>query len=146
MKLTKIFLLVAVVFAVAEAGRFTGLYNQRVIKAEKWERPLMSGGSSGYHGSWPWQFVAMALRLRHEGVVVTLQNGSRWLVQKGDKYGNASQTVVLRASYMSRKWKKVQSKRVSRSRLGDYVRAGGKYYSLWRDNCQHAAKRMMRLP
>lgn len=36
---------------------------------------------------------------------VTLEDGTKWLVHKGDGYGISSQTVVVDARHMSSKWK-----------------------------------------
>ncbi|KAJ8354249.1 hypothetical protein SKAU_G00218160 [Synaphobranchus kaupii] len=43
--------------------------------------------------------------LSHSGVRVTLADGSKWLVHKGDNFGVSSQTVVVDAKHMSNKWK-----------------------------------------
>lgn len=113
------------------------LYNSRVVKAERWHRPLDSGKAT------PNILRNLAY---HCGVVVTLQNGQRWLVHKGNEYGQASETVVVGASNMSPvTWTKQREKRVSRSRVTDYVSAGGREYSLLFNNCIHACNRMMNL-
>lgn len=39
---------------------------------------------------------------------VTLEDGTQWLVHKGDGYGILSQTVVVDARHMSKKWKVFQ--------------------------------------
>ena len=50
---------------------YTSLYNERVVSARRMNRPLASsGGSLGYG-------------LPHSGVVVTLEDGSTWLIHKG---------------------------------------------------------------
>lgn len=36
---------------------------------------------------------------------VTLQDGSKWLVHKGDDYGKSSQTIVVDGRHMSNNWK-----------------------------------------
>jgi len=36
---------------------------------------------------------------------VTLEDGTKWLVHKGDGYGISTQTVVVDARHMSRNWK-----------------------------------------
>lgn len=36
---------------------------------------------------------------------VTLENGAKWLVHKGDDYGISSQTVVVAAHHMGTDWK-----------------------------------------
>jgi hypothetical protein len=114
------------------------LYNAKVVHAERFKRPLASSAKS---------WIAKKLGLKHSGVVVTLGNGQRFLVHKGDKYGNASQTVVVDAKHMdmstwySTGWKKT----VKYSKVADYVRVGGKNYDLVRDNCHDASRRMMYL-
>jgi hypothetical protein len=110
---------------------YTDLYNSRVSRAERWERPMVK-----WWQKWP----------RHCGVVVTLRNGDRWLVHKGDHYGNPSQTVVTSTSNMLGNWQLKGSKSVYRSTVGDYVRAGGAYYNLITANCLHACDDMMALP
>jgi hypothetical protein len=112
------------------------LYNSRVIKAERYQRPLDSGKATPQ---------VLQNLVYHCGVVVTLENGQRWLVHKGNEYGQASNTVVVSASYMNRVWTKIQEKTISRSRVTDYVRAGGVNYNLFLDNCIHACTRMMQL-
>ena len=55
-------------------NQYTSLYNKCVVSARRMNRPLGSLGSSfGY-------------RLPHSGVVVTLEDGSTWLVHKGKSY------------------------------------------------------------
>lgn len=54
----------------------TDLYNSGVTKVERVTRPL--GGSGGSIG------------VKHSGVVVTTDNGDRWLVHKGSGYGDSS--------------------------------------------------------
>ncbi len=36
---------------------------------------------------------------------ITLEDGTKWLVHKGDGYGISSQTVVVAARHMSSNWK-----------------------------------------
>lgn len=131
-----IFILLIVLICLQEIFAQTSLYNSRVIKAERWKRPLASGVSA--------QWITYVVS--HSGVVVTLENGQRWLVHKGDEYGNESQTVVVSTSYMSNQWSLVQSCTVSKLRtVSDYVAAGGATYSVFFDNCNHASTRMMNL-
>lgn len=112
------------------------IYNSNVIKAERWKRPFASSAPR----SW-FQYV-----VSHSGVVVTLKNGSKYLVHKGNEYGIASQTVVVSANYMSSAWSLVSQCNLMRYRtVGDYVRAGGATYSIFFDNCNHASTRMMNL-
>ncbi|KAI2655141.1 putative palmitoyltransferase ZDHHC24 [Labeo rohita] len=79
------------------------LYNSKVYLAELFRRPLE--GMSSQLGL-----------ISHSGVRVTLQDGSKWLVHKGNNFGISSQTIV----------------------------AGGTDYQLLFDNCHKAANQMMR--
>ncbi|XP_036071878.1 uncharacterized protein LOC112136742 isoform X1 [Oryzias melastigma] len=111
----------------------TDLYNSPVMTAERVKRPFGSSGSGSGGFS-------------HTGVRVTLEDGSQWLVHKGRRYGDASETVVTRAGHMSDKWKVIQTKNFDGSKtVSDLVRAGGTKYNLLRDNCHHASRRMMNL-
>lgn len=112
------------------------LYNSRVVSAQRYLRPLVSTAP---------QWVKNVLP-KHCGVVVTLENGQRWLVHKGNEYGQASQTVVVSTSSMTGAWSAGEYKTVRSSTVADYVRAGGQNYNLVFDNCIHACNRMMRLP
>ena len=135
-----ILVLAIVGHGLTEAYSLSYLYNSRVRLAERYERPLASSASIP---SW----ISNALGLKHSGVVVTLQNeGHRYLVHKGDEYGRSSQTVVVDADFMrARNWKLTASKTIRRSRVADYVRAGGSHYNVLHDNCHDASRRMMRL-
>ncbi|KAK2173721.1 hypothetical protein NP493_851g00015 [Ridgeia piscesae] len=64
----------------------------------------------------------------------------------GPNYGRSSETVVTDAKHMSRNWRTVGSRPVSGSSVGDFVRAGGREYSVTRDNCHDGRCRMMALP
>ena len=59
----------------------TKLYNSPVESREHVSRPL--GG------------VAGKLGLKHSGVVVTTENGDRWLVHKGKGYGDSSNVLYF---------------------------------------------------
>ncbi|XP_067250733.1 uncharacterized protein [Chanodichthys erythropterus] len=107
------------------------LYNSKVFKAERMTRPLE--GMSFQAGI-----------LSHSGVRVTLEDGTKWLVHKGDGYGISSQTVVVAARHMSSNWKIVETKDFRGSKtVSDFVKAGGTNYKLLFDNCHNAADRMM---
>jgi len=124
---------------VSSGGRralsLTELYNSRVVSAQRYERPLDFNAP---------QWVKNLLP-NHCGVVVTLANGQRWLVHKGNEFGQASQTVVVEARHMSSNWNLKETKSVSNSRVTDYVSAGGQLYNTLLDNCLHACSRMMNL-
>ncbi|XP_067305714.1 uncharacterized protein [Pseudorasbora parva] len=107
------------------------LYNSKVFKAERMTRPLE--GMSIQVG-----------KLSHSGVRVTLEDGTKWLVHKGDGYGISSQTVVVAARHMSNNWKIVETKDFRGSKtVSAFVKAGGTDYKLLFDNCHDAADRMM---
>ncbi|XP_019619841.1 PREDICTED: uncharacterized protein LOC109466550 [Branchiostoma belcheri] len=109
------------------------LYNSNVVHAEQLKRPL---GNS----------TTMVGPFYHTGARVTLEDGSKYLVHKGDGYGVSSQTVVTDAKHMGDRWVPVgRGHDVKGSTVSDFVKAGGKNYSYGSDNCQHGAGRMMDL-
>ncbi|CAF3605464.1 unnamed protein product [Rotaria sp. Silwood1] len=80
--------------------------------------------------------------INHRGQVATLENGERFLVHKGPGFGHNSQTVVVDANQMSRKWTPHGLSMQPGSQsvgLGDLVRAGGKHYNTFTNNCIHGA-------
>ncbi|RVE63307.1 hypothetical protein OJAV_G00164390 [Oryzias javanicus] len=111
----------------------TNLYNLRVMTAERMKRPL--------------EPLNVELGpISHTGVRVTLEDGSKWLVHKGNGFGRSSQTVVTNARHMSNKWRVIQTKDLGGSkRVSDFVRAGGIDYNLLLDNCHFGSRRMMNL-
>ncbi|XP_060776888.1 uncharacterized protein LOC132886347 [Neoarius graeffei] len=114
-------------YDISKKSDLTKLYNSKVYEAERLTRPLKG------------------LRfLSHSGVRVTLDDGTKWLVHKGDGFGLSSQTVVVKAEHMSKKWRVEETKNFQGSKtVSDFVRAGGTDYSLLFNNCHHGAKRMM---
>ena len=72
--------------------------------------------------------------------------GERWLIHKGNEYGDASSTVAVMASHMGGKWSRMESKSIRTSTVGDFVKAGGIKYNILFDNCHNASSRMMKLP
>ncbi|XP_012683349.1 uncharacterized protein LOC105900568 [Clupea harengus] len=107
------------------------LYNSKVYLCDRMTRPL--SGMSIQIG-----------KLSHSGVRVTLEDGTKWLVHKGDGYGISSQTVVVHARHMSNTWKIIETKDFGGSKtVSDFVKAGGTDYSLIFDNCHDASGRMM---
>uniref|UniRef100_A0A3B4X359 Uncharacterized protein n=1 Tax=Seriola lalandi dorsalis TaxID=1841481 RepID=A0A3B4X359_SERLL len=78
--------------------------------------------------------------ISHSGVRVTLEDGTKWLVHKGDGYGRSSQTVVTDAQHMSRAW---EVNFEGTKRVSDFVSAGGSNYNLFTDNCHLGSRRMM---
>ncbi|XP_062402096.1 uncharacterized protein LOC134092927 [Sardina pilchardus] len=108
----------------------TKLYNSKVYVADRMTRPL--SGMTVQIGP-----------LSHSGVRVTLEDGTKWLVHKGDGYGISSQTVVVHARHMANNWKIKETKNFRGSKtVSDFVRAGGTDYSLMFDNCHDASGRM----
>ncbi|KAM9722882.1 uncharacterized protein ACNS7B_018458 isoform 5-T6 [Menidia menidia] len=114
------------------SGRaLTDLYNSRVQTAERVRRPM--GSSSSAIGPFS-----------HTGVRVTLDDGSQWLVHKGDGYGVSSQTVVTDARHMSSDWKTIKTREFGGTKtVSDFVKAGGPNYDLLFDNCHLGSRRMM---
>ncbi|KAJ8415770.1 hypothetical protein AAFF_G00403270 [Aldrovandia affinis] len=77
---------------------------------------------------------------------VTLADGSKWLVHKGDDFGKVSDTIVVDARHMSKKWKIIETKDFEGTKtVRDFMKAGGTDYSLFFDNCHDGAERMMDL-
>jgi len=118
-----------------DAQTLTQLYNSKVVSAQRYERPLDFKAPG---------WIKLLLP-KHCGVIVTLEGGQRWLVHKGNEFGQASETVVVNPSFMSSAWSPSVYKTIRSSTVGDYVKAGGPSYNTVFDNCQHACNRMMRL-
>lgn len=109
----------------------TSLYNSRVDYVEHVTRPLEG-------------WLGWLVKDPHSGVVVTTENGDRWLVHKGKGYGDSTRTVVTNAKHMSGVWKSGGSQPAqSGTKVADYVKAGGQNYNAAFNNCNHASKRMM---
>ncbi|KAM4601309.1 uncharacterized protein ACJ7VT_021080 [Polymixia lowei] len=118
-------------YDLSNAADLRRLYNSPVFQADRMKRPL----------------EGMSFRLgplSHSGVRVTLADGSRWLIHKGDGFGISSQTVVVNASHMSSDWTVVETKNFRGTKtVSDFVSAGGSNYQLIFDNCHFGAGRMM---
>ncbi|KAL7887092.1 hypothetical protein AOLI_G00048130 [Acnodon oligacanthus] len=84
-------------YDLSKMSDLTKLYNSKVYQADRMRRPLE--GMSFQAGL-----------LSHSGVRVTLEDGTKWLVHKGDGYGISSQTVVVDARHMSPNWKIIETK------------------------------------
>ncbi|KAL6488937.1 hypothetical protein MHYP_G00026780 [Metynnis hypsauchen] len=84
-------------YDLSKMSDLTKLYNSKVYQADRMRRPLE--GMSFQAGI-----------LSHSGVRVTLEDGTKWLVHKGDGYGISSQTVVVDARHMSTSWKIIETK------------------------------------
>ena len=66
---------------------------------------------------------------------------------QGDGYGGTGgQTVVTDERHMSPRWRNRGGHDVSGSTVGDFVKAGGRDYSLCTDNCHDGRDRMLDLP
>ena len=133
----------------------TNLYNKRVVSSQAVERPLagpMRGqfGRAGIGAANAFgistSYSGRPDRATHSGSLVTTSDGSRYLVHKGDDFGKSTNTVVVDAKHMSNNWTPVgQSHDVGgRASVSDYVKAGGKDYSL-HNNCHDATRNMQNL-
>uniref|UniRef100_A0A8C9WEN9 Uncharacterized protein n=1 Tax=Scleropages formosus TaxID=113540 RepID=A0A8C9WEN9_SCLFO len=130
------------------------LYNSKVYLADRMKRPL-DGTSfilgplshSGVRRLSPKRLPMNRTELSGHTPYsprVTLADGTRWLVHKGNEFGISSQTVVVDARHMSSNWKVVETKNFRGTKtVSDFVRAGGTDYSLIFDNCHFGADRMM---
>ncbi|KAJ1194214.1 hypothetical protein NDU88_003508 [Pleurodeles waltl] len=112
-------------------SQLTSLYTQPVVFAELLTRPM---------GSLPVKVGPIS----HSGVRVTLADGRKYLVHKGENYGISSQTVVVDARHMGSDWKITQAKPVQGKTVSDFVRAGGKGYHILFNNCHMGSARMMK--
>jgi hypothetical protein len=113
------------------------LFNAKVARAELITRPL--------DPATPAQ-VSDALGGLQHAVVATLTDGRRFLLVKGNRKGQGSQTIVILADHMTDDWTKVTTKVVSQSTLLDFIKAGGFTFDPLNDNGKLAAARMMALP
>jgi hypothetical protein len=112
------------------------LYKTPVSRAELYERPLDPETAAP---------VAQALGYKQSAVVVTLKDGRRFMLVKGNRKGEGRQTVIILADHMTDDWVKVQTKDITRSVLLDFAKAGGLFFHAVRDNGRDAAMRMMAL-
>ncbi|XP_062579254.1 uncharacterized protein LOC134241195 [Saccostrea cucullata] len=140
------------------------LYNSKVVRAEYWIRSLSGSGSSGSSGpssggrGW-WSSRKRSFdynyHFRHTGAVVTLKNRERWLIHKGSDYGDAYDTVITDANYMSSRvcviyrWNRRQSWWVARCgyTVNTFMQNAliSRPYKLVGASCQTAANSMWRL-
>ncbi|EDO46785.1 predicted protein, partial [Nematostella vectensis] len=107
----------------------TSIYNEPVVKATEYERPL---------NGWKRKYGP----LKHSGVVVQTKDGKTHLVHKGNDYGRSSNTVVVDTKHMSSKWERTGKRRPGET-VGDFVKRGGKDYNAMNDNCHDATKNNM---
>jgi len=111
------------------------LYNNNVVKVEKWISPLN------------FQFGNLISGIvTHSGVIVTLSGGERYLIHKGNEFGKKSQTVITYLDYMIGDWKKESELAVNKSKkviVGDLIKLGGANYNVFKDNCNDASERIM---
>lgn len=120
------------------------LLNVSVLSSELWQRPLKSTANS---------VVAHVIGFVHQGVVVNLDDGSKYIVHKfqdtGDQQAGAqplkAKVVVAPFRNIGAKWTIRGSKRCRESSVGDFLRECGTVYDVYSGNCQHAAQRMMAL-
>eukprot|EP00794_Sanderia_malayensis_P015231 gene15231-16806_t len=104
------------------------LYEKKVLQAELYARKGRKG--KGYN---------------HYGVVITTKGGQRWLVHKGHNFSRHGDTVITKASHMSKRWQLIEKRKVKTATVLDFIRAGGSFFHPVHDNAYHAAKRMMNL-
>ncbi|KAF1388537.1 hypothetical protein PFLUV_G00091290 [Perca fluviatilis] len=108
-------------------------YDSPVVRADRVVRPVRSLRSA--YGP-----------ISHSGVRVTLEDGSQWLIHKGNINGADPQMLVTSADNMSSKWKTMETREFNRRKsVADFVRAGGDTYDVRRANCHHATDAMMNL-
>ncbi|CAG2221708.1 unnamed protein product [Mytilus edulis] len=111
-------------------------------------RPL-SSSSSSYFGWLPFSSRRKKrhnYHLHHAGVVVTIdryvEGKDKWLIHKGEDYGDASDTVITDADYMSSRWTNTKTMYPScRYTVNSCMRAARNdfVYSVYGPNCQTAA-------
>ena len=145
-------------FQPMSSSDFIAIMSTKVIKAELWKRPLEN--------------IAALFNIFgavHQGVVVTLEAGARYLIHKfaaddagvvsslsnaqdghdenikvNDNKGKAI-VAVTTATAMGKKWSRVREKMIRNSTVAKFVEVCGHEYCLLSDNCVHAASRMMDL-
>lgn len=135
------------------------LYNSKVIKAEKYTRPLAFSSSGGSSGGWWKRRKRSGLRknlphynyrLIHAGVVVTLERSvegnDRWLIHKGKDYGDRYDSVITDANYMLSGWTREDYKYISSCNkyVIDFMKEALIFtpYNLIGANCQTATNSM----
>ena len=145
-------------FQPMNSSDFIAIMSSKVIKAELWIRPLENIAS-----------VLAILGLAHHGVVVTLDDGARYLIHKfaADDAGVVSSSsnaqdghdenikvndnkgkaivAVATATAMGKKWSRVREKVIRNSTVTKFVEVCDQEYRLSSNNCIHAADRMMNL-
>jgi len=112
------------------------LYSTPVVRADLYERLLSPTAP---------EFVSQTLNGRQLGVVVTLSDGRRFLLVKGNQLGRGKETVAIIFDHITDDWITVESKEIKSSTFEDFVKAGGNSYDLLSDNGNQAAARMMQL-
>lgn len=101
------------------------LFNSKVVRAQAMRRPLGSSGSGLISG-----FVA------HSGTVVTLADGSRYLIHHGDGYAaeGHNPTVITSVNNMFGDWQSVGAPYEPNCNVGRMM-GNGKTYSMRANNC-----------
>lgn len=101
------------------------LYNSKVVQAQPMRRALGSSSSGILSG-----FVA------HSGTVVTLADGSRYLIHHGEGYAaeGHNPTVITAVSSMSSSWKSVGASYKPNCTVGNMM-GNGKPYNIRGNNC-----------
>ena len=121
-----------------ELGEYFKIRSKKVVQEELWKRPLNGSGKRAL------QMIGFA----HEGVVVTLDDGSRYLIHKMEDKDGEAKIVVADAARINRNngWKLEKVRQVVRPNptLKDYCDTCSKHrYNKFTNNCMHAAKEMM---
>lgn len=106
------------------------LYKKEVVWAHHVQRPL---------NCWLGKFG-----VPHVGVIVTTEDGEKWLVHKAKTNGTMD-TVVSDLNSLKSNWSVKSSKPVAGYTVGDFVKASGSKYNLLTNNCWDSRKRMMQL-
>ena len=125
---------------------FIDLCNERVRKAELWQRPTGSIRNAAMPKG-----VQGSIAGVHQGVVITTIKGDRYLVHK---LVDGTQPVVeIKTTIgLSTAWRKTDDVSVvgcgkPKPVVHDFLKAcNKKTFNVLRENCQHAAKRMMNVP
>jgi hypothetical protein len=84
--------------------------------------------------------------LGHQGVLIFLENGARYLIHlliSDMKEG--VQVVAQITMEMGKDWRRVNAKKISKATVANYMSECGTTYNFKTNNCLHASSRMMTL-
>lgn len=80
------------------------------------------------------------------GVVVTLEDGSRWLIHNPICNYDKWQIIAVQASCMNSDWKLLSERRIKKSQVRDYMKAGNiSLTGSGASDYSHSRKKMMEL-